>query len=74
MMVTRVELFSSLVIVHNLCVHCRKPGNFILTHKQYDDIVNKGMFIQDVFPELNADEREFMISGTHPACWDEMFK
>jgi hypothetical protein len=32
------------------------------------------MLIQDVFPELNADEREFMISGTHPACWDEMFK
>jgi hypothetical protein len=74
MMVTKVELFNGMVMVHNLCVYCHKPGNFVLTPEQYDNIVNKGMLIQDVFPDLDADEREFMISGTHPVCWDEMFK
>lgn len=33
-----------------------------------------GVFAQDAFPELNAEEREFLISGTTPAEWDDMFK
>lgn len=32
-----------------------------------------GAFAQDVFPEMSAAEREQLISGTHPACWDELF-
>jgi hypothetical protein len=31
-----------------------------------------GAYIQDVFPELGAEVREQMISGTHPDCWDEL--
>ncbi len=29
--------------------------------------------IQLVWPEMSADDRETLISGTHPACWDAMF-
>jgi hypothetical protein len=29
--------------------------------------------IQDVFPHLSADDREFLISGTTPEEWDELF-
>ncbi len=32
-----------------------------------------GEFIQDALPELSADERELLISGTCPTCWEEMF-
>lgn len=32
-----------------------------------------GMFIQDAFPELSSPERENMLTGTHPACWDILF-
>lgn len=32
-----------------------------------------GELIQDAMPELDADERELLISGTCPKCWDEMF-
>lgn len=32
-----------------------------------------GAFIQDAFPTLSPDERELLISGTHPKCWDELF-
>jgi len=73
MMATKVELGEDIVIVHNFCVWCKKDGRFVLTPQQYDDIVNQGKFIQDVFPDLDADEREFMISGTHSVCWNEMF-
>lgn len=33
-----------------------------------------GKLIQDVFPHLNASEREFMMSGITPEEWDKMFK
>ena len=29
--------------------------------------------IQDCFPQLNAGQREFLISGITPEEWDEMF-
>jgi hypothetical protein len=30
----------------------------------------RGVCIQDAFPYLSADEREFMMSGIHPGEWD----
>jgi len=32
-----------------------------------------GVLVQDAFPALSVDGREQLVSGTHPACWDEMF-
>lgn len=33
---------------------------------------NNGALLQDAFPNLNADEREFFKSGITPAEWDDM--
>ena len=33
-----------------------------------------GERVQVVWPEMPPDERELLITGTHPQCWDEMFK
>ncbi len=33
-----------------------------------------GEHVQNVWPEWSPDKRELMITGTHPKCWDEMFK
>lgn len=32
-----------------------------------------GEKIQDVWPEMSPDEREVLISGTCPKCWDELW-
>lgn len=32
-----------------------------------------GEKIQHVFPELSRDDRERLISGTCPKCWNKMF-
>ena len=32
-----------------------------------------GMKAQDAFPYLSANEREMLISGICPTCWDKMF-
>jgi len=37
--------------------------------KKYED----GALVQDAFPYLSADDREFIISGISPAGWEETF-
>lgn len=32
-----------------------------------------GEFVQNVWPWMRPDERELLISGTHPSCWEELF-
>ena len=32
-----------------------------------------GENIQKVFPDMSASEREILITGIHPACWDKLF-
>lgn len=32
-----------------------------------------GALVQDAFPDLSADEREQLISGMCPNCWEKMF-
>jgi hypothetical protein len=38
------------------------------TIKRWQD----GALVQDAFPYLTAEERELLITGTHPACWNKM--
>lgn len=33
----------------------------------------QGPFVQDLFPELSADDRETLISGVHGSCFDAAF-
>lgn len=30
-------------------------------------------YVQDIFPYLTPEERECLISGVCPTCWDEMY-
>lgn len=54
------------------CVRCTKTGT---VEVYMDDVTawHRGRLAQDAFPYLEADEREQLISGTHPACWTLMF-
>lgn len=55
------------------CIHCGKESELKITYDQYFAWVINDGYIQDVFPEMTNPEREVLISGTHPECWDEMF-
>jgi hypothetical protein len=33
-----------------------------------------GKFAQDAFPDLTADQREQVMTGTHSECWDRYMK
>lgn len=45
------------------------PTEFMIGFKAW----NNGTLIQNALPQLNADEREFLISGVTPEEWDEIF-
>ncbi len=61
-------------------VHVRGPCNvtgqiYMATYPK--DGIDKwlaGAFIQDAMPDVNAGDREFLISGTSPAGWDKLFQ
>lgn len=47
-----------------------------LTEEQYTEGLNKmdnGVLIQNAFPMLTDDQREFILSGITPEEWDETF-
>lgn len=47
-----------------------------ITEKEFKACFTKwmrGTLIQDAFPMLNAEEREFVMNGITPQEWDEMF-
>lgn len=42
---------------------------FDAAHKRWQE----GTMIQDAFPTLNADQREFILTGITPGEWDDAF-
>ena len=43
------------------------------TQKEYDLWLG-GELVQNAFPNLSADDREFIMTGMTPDEWDETFK
>lgn len=46
------------------------PEEFNTRYSEYN---RKQVLIQDAFPELNEDEREFMLTGITPDEWNVLF-
>jgi len=44
-----------------------------ITQEQIDRWANSGELIQNAFPWLTPEEREFLLSGATPTEWDEVF-
>lgn len=54
------------------CPMCHKINTVELKTQQWWDW-QLGGHIQDVAPELSPNEREMLISGICPTCWNKMF-
>lgn len=44
-----------------------------ITEQELSDYYNSEELIQNFFPQLNADQREFIISGITAEEWEEAF-
>lgn len=57
--------------VHRRCQFCQKMAHTTVPAQGLWDWEH-GKFAQDAFPDLTVDEREQVMTGTHPACWDKV--
>lgn len=54
------------------CIVCGETSEMVLERNKLH-IWKNGTPVQIVFPEVNDDARELLISGTHPQCWGKIF-
>ena len=60
------------VCVVTACPFCGHAHEVEVNENDYWDWED-GELVQNAFPYLSADEREMLISGIGPTCWDKMF-
>ena len=60
------------VCVMTQCPFCGRGNEVEVNEVDYWDW-DDGMLAQDAFPYLSADEREMLISGICPTCWEKTF-
>lgn len=60
------------VAVNGPCHSCGERQSVIVSRVSLEKF-RRGQYAQDCFPDLSADQREFLISGICNKCWDEMF-
>jgi hypothetical protein len=54
------------------CVSCKQTSIVFVPMHQFNAWRN-GALAQDAFPYLHADQRELLISGTCPDCFEKLF-
>lgn len=59
------------VLIRRECPFCEKTHILIVPAEGWT-AYNNGVLIQDAFPNMTADEREFILTGICPECWDSM--
>jgi hypothetical protein len=62
-------------VVTRNCVVCGRNGMMeevdALGYLRWSEL---GEHIQDALPELDADQRELLMTGTHAHCWQTMWE
>ena len=63
---------------HNLiprCIHCKEFRPVLLDGDRYFRRFMRGESIDATFPlpMFTLGERELLMTGTHPECWDALF-
>lgn len=56
-----------------VCRCCNKEKTLPVDSERYQKWRDGKDYIQNLFPELSAEDRELMLSGTCGPCFDKMF-
>ena len=62
------------------CCYCDRFEIFTIENKSKVELLDLGvrnfkdLTVQQAFPEVNANQREILVSGMCSVCFDEMFK
>ena len=63
---------NEVIINTRSCMHCGQTGELVVRYESVE-MRQSGMSVQEAFWYLAAPQREQIISGTHPHCWEQMF-
>lgn len=55
------------------CAWCHQTAAVEMTEAEIASFESGEGYIQDRLPNMSPETREILITGTHPACWNEMF-
>lgn len=59
------------------CIHCGQTGTVMVDEEKYREFKQTPShlrrLIQDIFPDHSKGEREQLMTGVHPECFEEMF-
>jgi hypothetical protein len=57
-----------------MCVYCGEYTAIPVKLKDYKEFRSPNRrYVQDIFPYLDAGQREMLISNTCPKCWDDLY-
>lgn len=61
------------MLIKRYCVfnHKVQEMDIPVTHERLDMWTSGGGLIQDIFPDLSPDQREFLLTGTLPGQWSQ---
>tara|TARA_R110002167_G_scaffold48013_8_gene141941 strand:- start:291 stop:527 length:237 start_codon:yes stop_codon:yes gene_type:complete len=65
---------KSTVTFSKVCAVSAKTYSITVPFDKYRRLKNRKELIQNIFPELTREEREFLKTGTTPEEWKEMFR
>lgn len=60
-------------VITPACMVCGKTSEMEVDTLALHRWQKLNVLIQVAFPDMSAPEREQLKTGTHPACWEEMF-
>ena len=55
------------------CPICGISTDVMVDFEMYKAFCNKEIIVQDAFPAMSKEEREVLMTGTHPDCWNIMW-
>lgn len=61
------------VKIKRKCIQCGGISVITLDEEKFMRW-QKGELVQRVFPEMSKEDREVLVSGTHPRCWKILFE
>jgi len=55
------------------CPICGVATDVMVDFAMYKAWCNREILVQDAFPHMSKEEREVLMTGTHPDCWNIMW-
>ena len=61
------------ITILTVCPICGHANEIAVNEEDYFDWAFDGVLVQNAFPYLSANEREMLVSGICPTCWEKTF-